>query len=223
MSFCPGANCTFSENTAKYGGALSVQYYSYPTLTNCILWGDTPDEIQLGRGSEIDINYSDVEGGWRGKGNIDLRPIFVNPAIGDLHLIPGSPCINVGTNDAPDLPSTDFDGEPRIICDIADMGADEVPEPGCDAIVFVRGDCNADGIVNIADPIYNLCYQFQMGPSTCLIAQDTNDDEAVDLADAVYNISYQFNMKPPPAAPFPDCGEDPTAGGLPCLSFPACP
>ena len=88
---------------------------------------------------------------------------------------------------------------------------------------FVRGDDNGDGVVEVADPVYNLAYQFSSGPSLCLDSQDTNDDGAVDIADPVYNISHQFSLGPMPPAPFGACGVDPTADGLSCLGQPACP
>lgn len=57
--------------------------------------------------------------------NID--PLFVGG--GNYHLTAESPCVNTGNNDAPDLPSTDKDGNPRIIGGIVDMGAYEYVNP----------------------------------------------------------------------------------------------
>ena len=79
-----------------------------------------------------------------------------------------------------------------------------------------RGDTNGDGVINIADPVFNLNYQFSSGPSLCLDSQDTNDDGAVNIADPVYSLSHQFSMGPPPPAPFPGCGFDPTPDMFGC-------
>jgi len=119
-------NCTFSGNTATGGGMCNLG--SSPTLTNCIFWGDTPDEI-FNMSSTPAVNYCDIEGGYPGITNIDLDPMFVGG--GDYHLQFGSPCIDAGSNSAPSLPATDFEGDPRILdgnCDgngVVDMGIDE--------------------------------------------------------------------------------------------------
>ena len=56
--------------------------------------------------------------------NLDnADPLFIGS--GDYHLTALSPCINTGDNDAPDLPSTDKDGNPRIMGGTVDMGAYE--------------------------------------------------------------------------------------------------
>lgn len=58
-------------------------------------------------------------------GNIQSDPLFVNAAGGDFHLTSGSPCVNTGNNSAPAIPSTDYEGDNRIISATVDMGADE--------------------------------------------------------------------------------------------------
>jgi len=62
--------------------------------------------------------------------NLDNEdPLFVDSANGNYHLGEGSPCINTGYNDAPELPETDIDGQPRIMGGIVDMGAYEYTGP----------------------------------------------------------------------------------------------
>ena len=56
---------------------------SSPTLTNCIFWGNSPDEIY---GDNIGVIYSNVQGGFGGEGNIEVDPVFADPENGDYHL-----------------------------------------------------------------------------------------------------------------------------------------
>ena len=107
-------NCAFSSNSAGvYGGGMT-HHNSSPTMTNCIMWGDTGEsggnEIRgLGESIdvELDVTYSNIQGGYAGTGNIDLDPLFVDAEGGDLHLQSTSPCIDTGSNDA--LPEDTFD------------------------------------------------------------------------------------------------------------------
>ena len=145
-------NCTFSNNKANtYGGGM-YNYNSNPTVANCILWGDTPDEIYDTGTSSSSVNYCDIQGGWSGAGgnNIDADPCFVNAAAGYFQLIPDvSPCVDAGDNsalpaDTADLDGDgntveaipfDLDGNPRVFdgdkdrIAIVDMGAYEYREP----------------------------------------------------------------------------------------------
>ena len=116
-------NCTFSENSANTaGGGIHFIGGSDPlVITNCILWGDSPDEIYSSY--ELDVTYSDIQGGWEGKGNIDADPLFVAPEEGDFHIKLDSPCIDAGTDAGVYV---DIDGDPRPQGHWFELGSDEV-------------------------------------------------------------------------------------------------
>ena len=64
----------------------------------------------------------------------------------------------------------------------------------------LRGDCNRDGIIDIADVVYLINYLFIDGPAPVpLEAGDANCDGLVDIADVVYLINYLFINGPPPS------------------------
>ncbi len=128
-------NCTFSTNVARgKGGAISNFWDSYTTLSDCILWGDSPNEIHVSNGT-VSASYSNVQGGWPGKGNIDEDPLFAASDDGDYHLQSEegrwdpdssmrwvrdsrtSPCIDAGD---PDIPVA---SEPEPNSERINMGA----------------------------------------------------------------------------------------------------
>jgi hypothetical protein len=78
------------------------------TLVNCIVWdnGDVPIT-----GGTNTISYSIVQGGFAGDGNLDVDPLFVEAARGDLHLQAGSLAIDAGS--ATEAPSLDLAGNLR--------------------------------------------------------------------------------------------------------------
>jgi len=114
-------------------------YDSSPKLSNCVLWGDVPNEIWNYNASFTTVTYSNVQGGHEGEGNIDVDPLYVDAANGNLHIGPDSPCIDRGNNDH--LPSdpldldkdgntaemlpVDLGGNLRIVSGLVDMGAYE--------------------------------------------------------------------------------------------------
>ena len=143
-------NCTFSDNFATYigGGILNWEQCNL-TLTNCILWGNG-DEGGTDESAQIHnfvstpvVNNSCIQGwtgGLGGIGNIGDDPLFrdadgpdnvVGTVDDDLRLMEGSPCIDTGNSNEPNLPEMDMDGHPRIIdgdcndTDIVDMGVYE--------------------------------------------------------------------------------------------------
>jgi len=117
-------NCTFWGNrSVSAGGAVRMTIASTPSFVNCILWNDSPDELNASASPLV--TFCDVEGGFPGTGNLNLPPAFADAGIGDFHLTWASPCRNQGNSSAPGLPATDFEGDPRIALGAVDIGADE--------------------------------------------------------------------------------------------------
>jgi len=78
---------------------------------------------------------------------------------------------------------------------------------------FIRGDCNTDRWVDIADPAATMSYLFlNVYDPSCLDACDSNDDGMVDLADVCATLRFLFKLGPilPDPGPFPPGGFDPT-------------
>jgi parallel beta-helix repeat protein len=142
-------NCIISGNNANTGGGM-YNYYSYPTVANCIFWVNSDsggmDESAQIHGGPPAVDYSCIQG-WTGAlggtGNIDDDPLFVGPGVGDLRLLPTSPCIDAGCNpavtaDTPDLDGDgnttepipwDLNGNPRFVdqADVPDTGYGTAP------------------------------------------------------------------------------------------------
>jgi N-acetylneuraminic acid mutarotase len=109
-------NNTISQNSATNGGAVySTQSdpLSNPLIINSILWNNGSEINTIG--GEVEVYYSDIEGGWTGTGtnNSDTIPNFVDPWYY--------------------APFSDFEGNPRPDPpdpgSIPDMGAYESPLP----------------------------------------------------------------------------------------------
>ncbi len=172
-------NCTFVGNSALSGGGFSAGA-DFPNppghawLINCILWGNTAPQgrqISLTGTSplKVTVSYSDVQGGeadvfvqggftlnW-GPGNIDVDPLFVDPANDDYRLQSGSPAIDAADNTAvPAGVTEDLDGNPRFANDLAttDTGNGECPIVDMGSYEFPAScpwDLDCDGNVGITD------------------------------------------------------------------------
>jgi parallel beta-helix repeat protein len=94
-------------------------------------------------------------------GNLSADPLFINPSTGDYHLQPGSPSIDAGDNNAPQLPATDLDDNPRIFdgdhngSAIVDMGVYEFGSQAFD--LCIQDDSSKDVLkINTITGAYQL-------------------------------------------------------------------
>ncbi len=116
------------------------------------------------------------------------------------------PCSTIGT------PSV------HTVVVAADEGRVPIQLPGTLTIAassFIRGDCNADQGVNLADVLFLGTRLFDplVHDYPCREACESNGDSAIDIADMVYSLSYLFSSGDAPVDPFPQCGADPDPPG----------
>jgi PKD repeat protein len=124
-------NCTIAGNAnAEGNGSVYCANGSAPVITNTILYGNTVPEIVIssleGEAPSVpDVTYSFVPGY---EGDTNIVDLLTSPAFigeGDYRLAEGSPCINVGNNEAPAIQAKDLDGYLRIVDEVVDLGAYE--------------------------------------------------------------------------------------------------
>ena len=122
-----------------------------------------------------------------------------------------------------------FDNSERgeiVVVIRGDSGGGEAEEVTEEPNAFLRGDANADGVVDLADPVSLLGELFSGAsrPSTCAEAGDANGDGGKDVADAVYLLVWSFSGGAAPVAPGPEvCGSSPGGEVLGCEEYNACP
>lgn len=161
-------NCSIVGNHANvnFGGVRSTG--STTSIANSVIWGNTgpggsqapSQQLSHAGAGSISVSWSCVQGGYAGTGNISSDPMLANVVTGDLHLLPGSPCIDAASNGAvPADVTTDADGLPRFVDDpatadtgsgtapIVDMGAYELQATVAPCV----GDLDGNGSVDGAD------------------------------------------------------------------------
>jgi hypothetical protein len=222
-----------------------------PTLRDCN-GNSLDDALDIERGNARDINDNGVpdscEGGKQTPGDLNQDGIFDaadprllltlfflgppdfpcgdgridNPA--NVALLDANNDVVVDPSDAVFLFRNLFlDGPPHI------LGFDCIPLPECSdvcdgpPVLFRRGDVNGSGRVNLVDPIDLLIFMFRGDPVVvCEKAADANDDNRLDTTDAFVILEFLFLLGPKPAAPFVQCGVDPTEDLLTCRGFLTC-
>ena len=182
-------NSTITGNSAtSYGGGIS----GLLTATNSIIAlnkaSSNPDVADVFLPPESEFNL------------IGVDPLFVrNPSPGDpgdLHLLPGSPAINMGSNalavDAAGSPlTTDLEGKDRVIYGTVDMGAYEYR---------LTGDANLDAVVDDHDASILARHWLQSGMTWAM--GDFNSDGKVNDMDAAI-LAAHWGQQAPEAAELP--------------------
>ncbi|MBC8479818.1 MAG: right-handed parallel beta-helix repeat-containing protein, partial [FCB group bacterium] len=158
-----------SPNGLFVENASSVEVY------NSILWNNTNSQILVNDDfdlSNLAVNYSDVQDGWDGEGNINQDPLFAAPDDNNYHLTEDSPCIDAGDWDS-DL---DPDGTR------ADLGALYYHQD----CIYQWGDINGDGNHDILDVVEMLNLILEVnGPPTLeqICAVDLDGDGVMSIDD----------------------------------------
>ena len=92
------------------------------------------------------------------------------------------------------------EGAPDIVLTSEDTHRGQVflNDRSCMNLNADPGDVNADGDINVADPIGILSYLFSEERLNCFEAAKVNEDDQLDLADAIYLLTFLFAGGPPP-------------------------
>lgn len=133
---------TIANNTIVANNGAGVYWANtWPTNDNNIVAFNTRGfERGIAGTSDAELRFNDVFGNgvpgapsnYRGTadrtgsaGNFSSNPGFANFAMGELHLQPDSPCVNVGNTAFAPTNGMDFDHQARVQGGTVDVGADE--------------------------------------------------------------------------------------------------
>ena len=213
----------------------------YPSLTTWLI-----DDIPLGGGPTLlELVAINLEGDIDGTDSItvtstiDLEPpivlqvdppaalpgeivrIFGGELISGIRVFFGeAEGVDVERVSANELTVRVPDGEGEVLLKVRNVDGQEsgtlpfsILEP---PPMFIRGDANGDGDVNISDALKIVFHLFRGSEIPCADAADTDDDEELAVTDAISLLDFLYRSGPVPASPFPLEGVDPSGAELAC-------
>ena len=113
VTFLRSSTIVGNENVD--GAAVYASSFSSIIVDSCIVWDNLPSSLASQGAGTIFVDYSNIQNGWPGHGNLDTDPMFVDPLSGNYHLLEASPCNDAGSPN-PELYEDlqDIDGDPRV-------------------------------------------------------------------------------------------------------------
>ena len=202
-------NVVVQNEAGGVGGGIAYNQATFLIMASTIVWnnvdntaGTTTDQISVTGATFIASTNCVQDFSLAGiAGNISEDPMLLrrpydggdgwgdlNDDFGDLHLLPGSPCIDAGNNAVlPESVVDDHDGNPRFHDDptTVDTGPGDAPIVDMGAFEFRPADCDHSGdtgLIDLADLLPCL-----LGPETEVSPEcacfDLNNDGLVNLRD----------------------------------------
>lgn len=177
------ANCTIAGNRATRSGG--VYWSNLGRLRNCIVQFNSADAYENCRlmGTNIPMSFCCAKPRPAGEGNTEADPQLRDGPAGNLRLRPGSPCLNTGTNLDWTAGATDLEGRPRILDEVADMGAHEYERGALDAHVLAAP---AEGFAPLDVQLTAAVLGIQTGG--LVFAWDWDHDGITDAAGTGLNV-----------------------------------
>jgi hypothetical protein len=182
-------NCNVTYNRATNNYAVYVSD-SLCYFQNSIIWSNQVlGSMRLdagGQGVNQEAEYSCIEGGYTGIGLHHEGNTNANPLLNDrLHLFPGSPCVDKGSNIAWMAQAVDCDGQPRLFNGRVDMGVDE-------AVIGVRSASLTNAWQTSWEVVKDGIYQFQSAGN---VSQSTWNDEGGVFTANNWTISLEITNR----------------------------
>ncbi len=179
------------------GNAIQVDYtVSYPGWTN-----SAPDEPEAPAGD--DLKSCDALCNFTAEGfDSDYQQIYMRWDYGDGTISDWDGPFN---NDQPCQVSYSWPDAGTYDVKVQVKDAMDVESPWSDPLavtIFVCGDSNEDGTVNVLDVIDLINFKFKNGPAPNILESvDVNNDGTVNVLDVIYLINFKFKGGPDPVCP----------------------